>query len=480
MTYISRKFCAAVAAAALVFPQGALCAFADSTEEQTISAVEGYANGDADDVVTSDDESTTDGESTAEEDFAKGDVNNDGKINITDATLVAAHIKSKKMLSVNGQKAADVSENGIINIADLSSLLAHIKGIRAMNWLELLETVDESSIVPATTKFTKLDNIISLRGDVTVNWTAVEGADGYDIVITGENKTEKRQTRYNKLTIDELKWADDDIISVKVMPFTYYNTASKRGVKSFSDGYECKLHVKPANVTGLKAVSERNYVKLTWKAAADADVYNVYYKVDGKEHYYGQYSERSLKIKVSPEKDYEFRVMAVNTFGKSYENADKSPKVKVHTLPYYAKAAAVLDKVGWDLQKAFNWCVMPYSYYINGEWLPRDGSPGMEWYADKGFDAHEGNCYVMAACFCEMAKMLGFDAHQISSCTITRNGTCDHSWVEINNFGGSGKSYIFDPDFQSELGRNGFAISYGDKGTLMYDINGKYKREIIS
>jgi hypothetical protein len=79
-----------------------------------------------------------------------------------------------------------------------------------------------------------------------------------------------------------------------------------------------------------------------------------------------------------------------------------------------------------------------------------------------------------------MAKMLGYDAHQISSCTITRNGTCDHSWVEINNYNGSGKSYIFDPDFQSELGRNGFAISYGDKGTLMYDINGKYKREIIS
>ncbi|SFB96447.1 dockerin type I domain-containing protein [Ruminococcus albus] len=477
MTYISRKVCAAAAAAALVFSQAAVCAFADSAEEQDISAAEGYAS---EDVVTTDDETSTDGESTAEEDYAKGDVNNDGKVNVTDAAMVAAHIKAKRMLSVKGQKAADVNGNGTINVADLSQMLAQIKGIRLMNWLDLLETVDESSIVPATTEFTKLDNIVSLRGDVTVNWTAVEGANGYDIEITGESRSEKRVTRNNKLTIDELRWADDDIISVKVMPFKYYNTPSKRGVKSYSDGYECELRVKPENVTGLKAVSERNYVKLTWKSAADADVYNVYYKVDGKEHYYGQYSERSLKINVSPEKDYEFRVLAVNTIGKSYENADKSPKVKVHTLPYYAKAAAVLDKVGWDLQKAFNWCAMPYAYYINGEWLPRDGSPGMEWYADRGFDAHVGNCYVMAACFCEMAKMLGYDAHQIASCTLSRNGQVDHSWVEINDFKGDGKSYIFDPDFQSETGKNGFAISYGDKGTLMYDINGTHKRVIMS
>ena len=511
MTYISRKICAAAAAMALVFSQAAVCAFADSAEDQEISNAEGIdvTKDVSADEVSTDDETSTDEETTAEEEiiadegiaydaevlaaeepieeepiveekYTKGDVNNDGNINVTDIVKIAAHIKSKKILSETAQKAADVNDDNKINVTDISIIAAHIKGIRAINWLELLDTIEDSKIVSETTKFIKLDDIVSPRGNVTVNWTAVEGASGYDIHIIGSNRTEKYQARSNKYTFDEQRWVDDDVITVKVMPYTYYNTESRQGVKSYTDGYQCKLTVKPANVSGLKAVSERNYVKVSWKASADADVYNVYYKVDGKEHYAGQFADCSVKVNVSPEKDYEFRVLAVNTFGKSYVNADKSSKVKVHTLPYYSKAAAVLDQVGWDLHKAFDWCAMPYAYYINGEWLPRDGSPGMEWYADRGFDAHEGNCYVMAACFCEMAKMLGYDAHQISSCTITRNGTCDHSWVEIDNYNGSGKSYIFDPDFQSELGRNGFAISYGDKGTLMYDINGKYKRVIMS
>ena len=477
MTDISKKFCAAAAAMALVLSQTSVYAFADNNA-QTVPADEIFFN--ADENTTADEDITESVAATEEEDYAAGDINNDGKLNITDAAKVAAFIKAKINLNDKALKAADINEDGKINITDLSIMIAEIKGIRVMNWLELLETVSDSSIVAKTARFSKLPDIVSLRSIVKVDWTAVNGVDGYDVVISGADRSEKYQVKSNSINVNALRWSDDDIINIKVMPFTYYNTETRQGVKSFSDGYEGKLSIKPENVTGLKAKSERNYVKLSWKAAADADVYNVYYTVNGKESFHGQTSELSRQINVPANKDVSFRVLAVNLMGKSYVNADKSATAKVHTLPYYAKAEAVLDKVGWDLHKAFNWCIMPYAYYINGEWLPRDGSPGMEWYADRGFDAHEGNCYVMAACFCEMAKMLGYDAHQISSGTLTSNGFVDHSWVEIKNYNGTGKSYIFDPDFESELGRNGFAISYGDKGTLMYDISGSIKRVIMS
>lgn len=475
MTEISKKICASAAALALVFSQAAVSAYADSSAQTEVSAA-----GAADGELTADEDTVSDEETTEEEDYAAGDINNDGRLDVTDAVKVAAYIKSKIKLNDKALKAAEVSGDGKINITDLSIMVAEIKGIRVMNWLELLETVSDSSIVTDTINFTKLSDIVSVRGKVKVEWTAVKGAEGYEVTVSGADRTEKYQIKQNSLTINEKNWTGDDIIDVKVKPYTYYNTETRRGVKSYHDGYEFRLSVKPADVKGLKAKSERNYVKLSWNASSDADVYNVYYTVDGKEHYVGQFKELSRNVNVPANKDVSFRVLAVNLIGDSYLNADKSSYIKVHTLPYYEKAAAVLDEVGWKLKAAFEWCVMPYAYYIDGEWLPRDGSPGMEWYADRGFDAHEGNCYVMAACFCEMAKMLGYDAHQISSCTLSWGSSCDHSWVEISDYDDSGKTYIFDPDFQSEMDRNGFAISYGDKGTWMYDINGTVKREIMS
>ncbi|SFC59959.1 dockerin type I repeat-containing protein [Ruminococcus albus] len=57
-----------------------------------------------------------------------GDVNGDSKINITDITLVAAHVKGKRILSAEKQKAADVNKDGKINITDITKIAAHVKG----------------------------------------------------------------------------------------------------------------------------------------------------------------------------------------------------------------------------------------------------------------------------------------------------------------------------------------------------------------
>ena len=83
----------------------------------------------------------------------------------------------------------------------------------------------------------------------------------------------------------------------------------------------------------------------------------------------------------------------------------------------YPKAAAVLNQVGWDLKAAFQWSAgMKYSKYT------ATAAPGTEYYANYGFTCKTGNCYVMAATFCEMARELGYDAKQISGSVPLRSG----------------------------------------------------------
>ncbi|MCR5539599.1 MAG: transglutaminase [Ruminococcus sp.] len=59
---------------------------------------------------------------------AKGDVNGDGIINISDITLVAAHIKGLRILREEDKKYADVNGDGKINVTDLTKISAIIKG----------------------------------------------------------------------------------------------------------------------------------------------------------------------------------------------------------------------------------------------------------------------------------------------------------------------------------------------------------------
>ena len=90
----------------------------------------------------------------------------------------------------------------------------------------------------------------------------------------------------------------------------------------------------------------------------------------------------------------------------------------------------------------------------------------MQWYADYGFKNGKGNCYVMAAMFCEMAKLLGYDAHQISGrVPLKAGGYGPHSWVEVTF---EGTTYVCDPDFTEETKRNGYMITYGQSGTWVY------------
>lgn len=148
--------------------------------------------------------------------------------------------------------------------------------------------------------------------------------------------------------------------------------------------------------------------------------------------------------------------MAVNTVINGYVVAPDG----VYNEAYQG-AYNVLNRVGWNLRAAYNWSAnLPYVNYSN------DPSPGSKNFAIHGFKAKTGDCYVMAGTFYYMAKLLGYDAHQIAGYVPLRSGNMGvHSWVEIDI---NGSTYVFDPDFTHETGRNGYQISYGMSGTWRY------------
>ena len=148
--------------------------------------------------------------------------------------------------------------------------------------------------------------------------------------------------------------------------------------------------------------------------------------------------------------------MAVNTVINGYVVAPDG----VYNEAYQG-AYNVLNQVGWNLWAAYNWSAnLPYVNYSN------DPSPGSKNFAIHGFKTKTGDCYVMAGTFYYMAKLLGYDAHQIAGYVPLRSGNMGvHSWVEIDM---NGSTYVFDPDFTHESGRNGYQISYGMSGTWRY------------
>ena len=61
-----------------------------------------------------------------------GDVNGDNAINVTDISLVAAHVKGRKALSANKFALADINKDGSVNVTDISWIAAHVKGVKSI------------------------------------------------------------------------------------------------------------------------------------------------------------------------------------------------------------------------------------------------------------------------------------------------------------------------------------------------------------
>ena len=125
------------------------------------------------------------------------------------------------------------------------------------------------------------------------------------------------------------------------------------------------------------------------------------------------------------------------------------------------KAAAVLDKIGWNLHAAYDWCAGMKYYRFDP--MPENGTA---WYANYGFDNNYGNCYVMAADFVAFARLLGIECYQQDGMVPSRlGGSTPHSWVEAYE---NGSQYVYDPNCTNETGRDAYRIWYGKPGTWRY------------
>ena len=117
-----------------------------------------------------------------------------------------------------------------------------------------------------------------------------------------------------------------------------------------------------------------------------------------------------------------------------------------------------------DLKSVFDWASTAITYKVTD--LPPAGESYLEWYADYGFENRYGNCYVMAATFCKVARLMGYEAYLVDgSVPLAVGGVGPHGWVEIVQ---NGTVYVCDPNFTNSTKRNGYFITYGTSGTWRY------------
>ncbi|ADU23114.1 MULTISPECIES: CAP domain-containing protein [Ruminococcus] len=60
--------------------------------------------------------------------YGKVDINLDGKVNVTDLSMLSAYIKGKKAIYTSVVSSADLNRDGRVNVTDISMLASYVKG----------------------------------------------------------------------------------------------------------------------------------------------------------------------------------------------------------------------------------------------------------------------------------------------------------------------------------------------------------------
>ena len=128
------------------------------------------------------------------------------------------------------------------------------------------------------------------------------------------------------------------------------------------------------------------------------------------------------------------------------------------------RAEEILNRIGWSRGPAFNYGKVPYQTFNSNEFN------GLEWNANYGYMNRRGNCFIRAAQFCMMARVMGEEAYLIRGYVPTRTSRIRHGWVEIETENGP---RVFDVSYNSYGYPNTYNVAYGQKGTYRYTVQGR-------
>ncbi|WP_295153767.1 dockerin type I domain-containing protein [uncultured Ruminococcus sp.] len=151
-----------------------------------------------------------------------GDVNADGKLDVSDVVAVAAHVKSVKMLDKDQSFIADVNSDGVVNVSDVAIMAAHIKGVKSMPkvtklYLNRIAALDEAALRWASNG--KLVSLNTHRNDSEPDKTV------YEVIVTNAETGEVERSIKEDSHIDIIgmkkdgtlityKYRDDDCTDI--------------------------------------------------------------------------------------------------------------------------------------------------------------------------------------------------------------------------------------------------------------------------
>lgn len=225
------------------------------------------------DALTTDESSTkSEDKTTTDSEHDPGDISGDKHIDVTDISMLAAHLKGIKPLTKYGYASADVNFDGEVNVTDIAVIAAHIKGIKAIIDPKTLPMPDK--IHTSTENFTKS----YLRVDPqtgTVSWKPVSGMTSYTLEFKG-SKVSRQFTGNTSVNIP-YDMFNDGSLNLRIMPNRDVRSSEGKVVKDYADGYEIEMSILPEKIEGDVTVkTNEKTTDLSWKTARFATSYNIY------------------------------------------------------------------------------------------------------------------------------------------------------------------------------------------------------------